>query len=206
MPTPTDLTDIFLSDSELGTLFQSTTWSVLELDPADLASSYAVRLAWPTMGAPSWKHTETVTFLRITEIDNPINKQRDTRYAAYSDEYLNQLTETSRVLNVTWVTYGPDSGLWVQKIRERLFYQEFHDLLRAEQVFAVPDVRAPQRIPELFQGQWWERWDLTITCNEFVRRNWLLRNLESAPVTIKREPPAADIVADVAELTVVHDE
>jgi hypothetical protein len=97
--------------------------------------------------------------------------------------------------------------LWTQTIRERLFYQEFHDLLRVEQVFAVPEVPAPQRAPELFQGLWWERWDLTVTFNEMVRHNWLVAYLKSTEITVSVDQTPMEGTADVTgETTVVHNQ
>ena len=57
---------------DLENLFQSVIAGITGLDPVS-----GVRISWPTDGAPAWGNQDNVIFIRVTEDDEPINKQKD---------------------------------------------------------------------------------------------------------------------------------
>ena len=196
--------------AQLNQLFQTLTISLLGItfsNNADKTPYGKVRVSWPTEGQPAWKITEDVCFIRSLEIDNPYNKQRDvyftTNYTgnnnAVDANNCNQKTSFTRVLMVTWVFYGPSSFENAQKVRDGMFYQLNHDALANNNIYLLPNTESPRRAPELFQGQWWERTDLTMYFNELVIRNLAVPYLKSAQITIMRDNNRANEIVDVTE-------
>jgi hypothetical protein len=178
------MTDTALTLDALNKLFQSLTLQMLGLS----ATAYdKVRLSWPTEGAPSWKITDDVAFLRCFETDNPYNRQRDVEHTRVDDNTLSQATAYTRVNSIEWIFYGPYSYERAQAVRDQIFYQLNRDTLERNNVYLVPDIAAPRRVPEAFQGQWWERVDLTIRFNELTVRNISIGSIASVPVSVTAE-------------------
>jgi len=171
------VSEIYLTLSQLNQLFQALTVSMLGITADN--PYYFVRIAWPQTGAPAWKITEDVCFLRIIEKEDPYNKQRDAQYDGTTLH-----TSYTRVLQVTWTFYGPNSFENAQVVRDQLFYSEGHNTLVKNNIYLIPNIQAPRRIPEAFNNQWWERTDLTIDFNELVKRELAVPYLRSAGIIL----------------------
>lgn len=153
-------------------------------DDADLVSNpyYLVRIAW--QNAPSAKYGEDVCHIRATEWDSPYNRQRHIVVQALDDVSVNIQTSYTRVLDIGFVLYGPRAYDNASKLRDAIFYQP-NKLAAAEQnIYLIPDIPAPRRIPELFQGQWWERADLSIRFNNLVVRNFAVPAIEAVNIIV----------------------
>jgi hypothetical protein len=167
------MADTFLSLSDLNSLFFKVTCAIYGLDASAPANQSKIRESWPTDGQPAWKIHDDVTFLRIGWIDDPYNRQREVRYEPIftgdpSAEDPNNLIQQMQMTNVNqiyWTIYGPNSYVNAWKIWNQLYYQSIKEMLRLKNVFLIPDIPAPQRVPESFQGQWWERCDLSARFN-----------------------------------------
>jgi hypothetical protein len=154
------MSNLIWTRKELETIFWRWTIDALGVEEEQ------VRKSWLTEGAPMWKNQEDVIFLRVSDMDDPYNRQTDVRYTP-NGEFLKRSQEYTRVHEVYWVVYGPNSYDNAEKIRYTLFGDG--DFLRKNRLFLVTDVPAPRRVPEPHDGQWWERSDLTAHFNEFVR-------------------------------------
>ena len=185
------MADTILTLDEINILFQTLTMQMLGLSmvpgPALDASAYKVRLSWPTKGAPAWKVDEDVVFLRCFEVDDPYNRQREDINSEVDIENYNQATGYTSVNSIFWMFYGPNSYANAQAIRDKIYHQEHHDTLARVNIFLLPDVKAPQRMPERFEEQWWERVDLVMHFNELVVREITGKTLASAEVQIHGE-------------------
>ena len=62
--------------------------------------------------------------------------------------------------------------------------ESYRDDLTAKDVYLVPDVKSPQRAPENFEGQWWDRSDLTAHFNNLVSLDELVPYLKSANISV----------------------
>ena len=199
-------TDIYMTLSQLNELFQGLVIDMLGYEktgsPADYseAAYTAVRLAWPTDGAPAWEIDDDVVFIRIMEHDEPINRQRETKLTAPTAFTLNEETTYTRVLELYLVFYGPNSFDRAQAIRDAFFYDEYHWQLAQDHIYMIPDVEAPRRAPELFQGQWWERTDVTFRFNEKVAKNRSINIIESAEFAVHNDDGLkADVTVTINE-------
>lgn len=177
--------------SDLNILFQTLTMQMFGLSmvvgPALDASAYKVRLAWPKGGAPAWKVDDDVAFLRCMEVDDPYNRQREVVNSAIDVTTYNQATGYTVVNSIFWMIYGPNSYANAQTIRDKMFYQDYHDILARSNIFLNSNVKSPQRSPEFFEGQWWERVDLTMHFNELVIRNITGNVITSAEINLQGE-------------------
>lgn len=172
------MADTILTLKELNSTFYTLTCQLLGLNPEDQASYNKVRTSWQKDSAPGWAITDDLFFLRITPIDNPYIKQRD---VTYSGE--NKTTAYTRVHSVNWIVYGPNSFENAETLRNGLYGAD----LSSSNLYIVPDIPAPKRVPELFNGRWWERSDLSATYYERVIRQDSITTIQGVNIQIKTE-------------------
>lgn len=169
------MADTILTLRQIEDIFQTVTMQILGLPESDAdghpINQDKVRIAWPTGGAPAWKINDDVVFLRIVPVDDPFARQRDVGYSDQDSFNTKKSVNYSRVHQVQWTCYGPNSFDNIETIRNGIFLQEFREQFKKKNLFLVADVGMPQRIPELFNGQWWERCDLIVRYNEGVERS-----------------------------------
>ena len=180
--------DEYLTLAQFEDVMQALTISLIGGSPAP-----DVRISWPTGGAPGFNITDDVCFLRCSEVDNNYSQEKTFQYFGTEDE-LTQTVAYTRVMEVHWIIYGPNSYDNAQNIRERIQYQLFHDVLAVNRVFHVPGTSAPKRIPELFQGEWWERADLTMNFYEEIIRSTAIQPIESVDIVVVRESGIETVV------------
>jgi len=191
--TDNDLNKIFqnLVISILGFDEQAATWKAWKNGDRQEAQPfnpyYFVRLSWPEVGAPAWKISEDVCFLKCTESDDEINKQRDKTRLNVDDITSSEKVDYTRVITVNFLLYGPNSYKNSQLIKNELFKLSNRYILTQNQLFMVPDDKAPVRIKELFQGQWWHRTEFNITYNNHVTIYDEVNNITSAKIVVKSE-------------------
>jgi hypothetical protein len=145
-----------------------------------------VRISWPADGAPAWKKTENVTFIKVLPDNDDYNKMRDMEYEPIVGDNVNvnQAMSYTRIIRIMWTFYGPNSEDNSQTIRDQLFYQSIHDTLANNNLYMIMDIDEPIRAPELYLNQWWERVDMSIRFNELVTRNTTVPYILTAPVII----------------------
>lgn len=142
------------------------------------------RISWPTGGAPAWGITEDIVFIQIVEVPNLYSEQLNTKYLPLDNDNVNQQTSFTRVLEVNWVFYGPNSYDYASSVRPQIGYQLFHDILARQGVYLIPGHYTPKRIPELFEGQWWDRSDVTMPFNVLTVRNLEVPYIIETDITV----------------------
>ena len=151
-----------------------------------LDCNLGVRAAWPTAGQPDWSVDQDICFLRVTGIDDPYNRQRDISYSG-SGATLTRRDTYTRVIAVNFILYGPNSFEYAEQIRGQMFWSDPKYTLAQGQLFPIPDIPQPIRFPELFQGQWWQRTDLTIRFNQFMTWISTVPAIEQAQIRLVQE-------------------
>lgn len=173
-------TDAILTKTELEDVFYNLTVSIMNNSP-----DFDVRHSWPTNGAPAFEVNDNLVFLSFYDVPSTVTQQRENTYTQEgSPEAGNMETTYTRTLSVTWKFYGPDSWDNARVLKDGLFYQEHHDTLAVQNLFLVPDFNPPQRVPELWEGLWYERCDLTIYFNEGVSINRVLPAIETVGIVV----------------------
>ena len=156
------------------------TMKMLDLDTTLEENQGKVRLAWQQKGTPSWGIDEDICFIRVTPKDSPVARCSDVLYdkTTKKDEYATKEIGYTRVYTVDWTFYGPNSYDHADKSRYLIKNnQEIIDMFNRTHLFLGDDVSMPVRLPELFQGQWWERVDFQAEYNELVIRSTKEKNM-----------------------------
>jgi hypothetical protein len=165
-----DVQDTVLTLKQIEDIFFAETCKMLGLDPTLPENQGKVRFAWPTDGSPGWSIDEDIVFLRITPIDDKIARPQDILYDTNASDYALKEVAYTRVHKIDWTLYGPSSYDNADLIRYNILSSKYLNDFRAYNLFLITDVTMPVRLPELFNGQWWERTDFQASYNELVIR------------------------------------
>lgn len=180
------MADQVLKLREIEDFFQEITCKMLNLDLTKKENQEKVRIAWPTGGAPSWKIAQDIVFLRITPIDDKMARQLNIVYDPNASDVTiaDKKTGYTRVHKIDWTLYGPNSYDNADIIRISIFDNELMMEMKKKNLALITDVSMPTRLPELYNGQWWERTDFSATFNEAVIREKQVPYISSADVRV----------------------
>ena len=175
--------NVYLSTDDLNKLFQQLTLSLTGIDDPTYRQ---IRVSWPTQGQPAWNNSDDMLFIRCVEVDDGYNRQRVVKVSAIAHDRQNVLQTTiyTRVLGVTWIIYGPKSRKNVNAIRDHILDGIARGTLAAANLYPNPSMRAPSRVPELYNGLWYEREDFTLYFNEKVVINLTIPAITNVPITV----------------------
>lgn len=127
-----------------------------------------IRWRYPAEGAPDWRISDNILFLFLLEANDPYAQQRDSQYVSQNGTVYRKTART-RVWDLQCIAYGPRAYDVVTALKDGTFYESVKKLLGDSDVYLVPDLPAAMHAPELFAGQWWERWDITLRFNELYQ-------------------------------------
>lgn len=151
--TPSQL-NIFLQALTCGML------GVISVDPA------RVRVSWQEEGQPFENAKQDVCYLACVPEDVGYSRVRDREYSGAGP-----VTETwtyTKGWRITWNAYGPTSEDNMRVIRSCMFLDYWNDQLNLGNLYPVNDPPEVVRLPELINGQWFERADFHIDMYEKV--------------------------------------
>lgn len=180
------MAEVYQTLTELEDIFQPLVVSLLGWNDLSPDVSNNVRISWIRTGMPAMDINTNYVYLRVTELDNPYNKQREFTYVTNADD-LTKRTEYTRVISLNCILYGSDSFDNAQLLRDGMFSDSAMFTLKDSGLYHIPDVASPKRTPELFQGQWWERTDVEFKFNELIIRESDMNAIDSAVTYIDRE-------------------
>lgn len=174
------MADNILSLNELGDLFYDLTVLMIGgSTPAD------VRRAWATQGAPAFDINDNVVFYKITDVESTMTALREDLYSQIgSPEDGNMQLGYTRTLQVDWIFYGASSWDYATLVRNGLYFESNRELLKLNNIYPVPQFAPPRRIPELFQGLWYERMDLSAKFNELVTLDRTVHYIKIVPLVV----------------------
>ncbi len=180
------LTSMALTPQAINVTLQTLTACMLGVDPAsDPQAYYKVRLEWPTQGQPGWRVDEDICFVRATEEDGAYNKIRDRRLSYQDAATLGSTDTYTRIWRVTWAFYGPTGFDNARLVKSALMSLDFAtETLAQMSLYLNTEIGATTRAPEKFQGQWWERTDLSVLMNELVTESLTVHSIASAEVIL----------------------
>jgi len=178
------MANIINTITELENIFQDITTQILGFDPDLPTNQDKVRIAWAPEGMPTFKITDDLVFLRVVEIDSPINRLRNITYNPPATLTGKQVTEYTRVIEAHWTFYGPNGFERADLIRHSIFLDTYKYMFNSNNLYLITDVQAPIRTPEEFMSQWWSRTDFIATFNEYVKREDDIEYLQTADITI----------------------
>jgi hypothetical protein len=142
-----------------------------------------VRNSWPQKGSPGFAITDDTLFIRCV-LDPTTYNVRDqyTKIDPNNDKQILKNRSYTRQWRVAFVAYGPNACDSLRLISSMLLEDFPHDTLAASKLYLMPDLGTPVRNPELYEGQWWERWDFAADFNEEVCESITVIRVASIPV------------------------
>ena len=173
-----------LTVAQMNGVMQAATILMLGLTPPATTGPdpayFAVRLDRQQQGQPSHGIDDDVTYIGCVRSNDQYDRVLDEYYVQAG---LTKVKAGTRVWEVRWSVYGPNSDKNSELISWRLFDQDVSNLLAAAQLYWVTDAAPPIRIlEEKGTGQWWERWDFTARFNEFAQVSTTAQSVVSAEV------------------------
>lgn len=182
----------FLTLKQLESLFWKNTMKILGIDETVPGNADLVRKAWQPRGAPAWGITKDVAFIRIGEKEDPFSILRDAILNPHTEDEAKRDNGYTRVIQVHWVFYGPNSYDRASRLRNLIFFDAYREDLTLNKIFLIPEVDTPRRVPELWEGQWWERTDVTASFNNLVTIQDLIPYFKSAEITVNTPEKVQD--------------
>lgn len=164
--------------------FQNLITEMLGLDPALPQNQDVVRIGWPEDGAPAWKRNDDRVFLKINTKNNEYNRPKDITYANKDIDNASYIMEYTRSLEVQLTLYGPNSFDNAQTIANSFLIPGFLELCSVNGLFLDTNINDPQRSPELFNGQWWDRSNLIVVFNEYMKIESTIPYIKTVDITI----------------------
>lgn len=150
-----------LTEVQLKKLFFDTMVAVTGLDGGG-----EIRWAFAQDGQPGWKIGTNMVSLNLSIADDPTDKLRDIVYQDSGDPAsLEESISYTTVLSLDCYCYGPLSFDISRQIKSGILKPAARDILRVEKVYPIPRIQAPVKVAYLFEGQWWQRYDLRILFN-----------------------------------------
>lgn len=159
-----------------------------------------VRRSWPTDGGPDWKITDNVVFMQCTEAAEDIMQPIDERWQSEGRDFLRESAST-RTIQLRLNAYGPACYESLLKLRLELLLGR--PKLKKQKIYIIPGKDSIQYAPELFQGRWWKRADLTLYFNVLISVKSIVKAIEEVNVTIKaNEPGTSDVILEPGEIII----
>lgn len=145
-----------------------------------------IRKAFPKEGAPDWKITDNVVFLNLDQRDDEYARQQNSIYSTENGTVIRRGVRT-RVWDLNVKAYGPRAFDIITAMQDGVFNIDIKRLLNPQYVFLVPYLDRARQANELFAGQWWERWDTTLTFNERYIPQEDVGHIEEVPIIYNTE-------------------
>ena len=200
------MAEIIKSIEEIEDIFRLVVLKIFKLDPEAKENQQRVRFPWGSnLGkpnndiAPLLKKIKDVCVITIIPREDLYNRQRHRRYEDRGERDLTLIEEHTDVHEVTFCNYGENAYECARKIRDGLFDLEIRRFLKQNHFALVTDVPAMRRVPEYFNSQWWNRCDVTVVFNEFVRLENEVKTIESINVQVKTVINGNEITEEIFE-------
>lgn len=159
-----------------------------------------VRRSWPMDGGPDWKITDNVVFMQCTEAAEDIMQPIDERWQSEGRDFLRESAST-RTIQLRLNAYGP--ACYESLLKLRLELLRGRPKLKKQKIYIIPGKDSIQYAPELFQGRWWKRADLTLYFNVLISVESIVKAIEEVNVTIKaNEPGTSDVILEPGKIII----
>lgn len=155
-----------------------------------------VRIGWQKQGQPGPSIDMDTCFVRCAPIDTPYSRLRDNQ-ANGTGPVIDMVDVFTRTWQSRWTFYGPNALNNAKAIQSGMIKVQFATyFLAANGIYCNPSISEPERIPENFQGQWWERMDMVIEFNEQITETLTVGSVKSVEVQIYNE------TGEIGDLTI----
>lgn len=125
-----------------------------------------IRWKYPSKGGPDWEMDDNIIFLNLSEMDDEWGKQNDSIYVTENETVIRKRART-RVWELLCTVYGPNACDIANEIKDGVFTDSIRRMLSKNEVFLIPDMPVCRYVPEVYDGQWWNRYDVALHFNEW---------------------------------------
>ena len=181
--------EIVKTVEEIEDIFRIAVFQIWNQNPDTAQNQKRIRFPYGsdlknTDSAPTWKRQEDVCFIYELPQDGSYNGFSDISYTLdKSKRDFIEVDEHTDIHALLFVNYGPNAYECTRDIRDGFKRERIREYLKKHHFFVVPPIPAIRRVPELVNGQWWNRVDVTVVFNEYVRREEPIKSIESVTVT-----------------------
>ncbi len=177
------------SIAELEAIFWAELMDILGHDTS--VTPPPVRRSWPTDGAPDWRITDNVVFMQLSEAGDAYMQDVDSVLEEAGRDLVLRRAST-RTLQLKLIAYGP--ACYESLLDVRMALVGGRPKLRKQKIYPVGGADSVQYVPELFQGRWWKRADLSMTFNCLMVFSTSVNAIEQVDVTIKANEPGSQML------------
>ena len=196
------MAEIIKSIIEIENLFREIVLDILNLDPKENHSR--VRFPWGSNldemsdigSAPAFRREDDVCMIYALPYDDPYNRGRERHTEDHGGRDLVLVDTHTDVHQLMFANYGPNAYECARDIRDGLFLQDIRRKLHRNNFALVTDCSAVRRVPELWEGSWWNRVDFTAVFNELVRRESKMLTYEKIPFTVTEISANGQVVTE----------
>ncbi len=190
---------------EIEDIFRVAVFMIWNSNPEEKQNQKRIRFPWgsdiknkQSDTTPTWKREEDVCFIYELPQDGSYNGLSDVTYEL--DEQKRDFIEVDEhtdIHTVLFANYGPNAYECARDIRDGFKRERIREYLKRHHFFVVPPIAAIKRVPELINGQWWNRVDVTVIFNEYVRREEAIKSIESVTVTATTVTNGKELIKSV---------
>jgi hypothetical protein len=148
----------------------------------DMSANTRVRLSWQTQGMPAFAIDDDVMFIRCTEEMTEYSEIRNEMLDLNDDQSATQIRVYTRSWSVFFRARGPNSFDSIRLVKSMLLTSVSHDALASSNLYLTSAMGTPQRVPELFEGQWWEQVDVICDFFEQVTETTIYNPVKSVEI------------------------
>lgn len=194
------MAEIIKTIEEIEDIFRVLVLNILKLDPSK--SHKRIRFPWGSdlkysgNTAPYWNRDDDVCTITLLPQDDSYNRNRDRKYIDKGGRDLIQVEEHTDVHHVLFANYGPNAYECARDIRDGLFREDVRRYLKQNNFSLVTDVPSILRIPELVNGEWWNRVDCSAVFNEYVRRETPINAIEEINIKAIEISQSKEIIGE----------
>lgn len=185
---------VYLTQAQIEDAIRDVLLMYYGIDEAAQDAYERVRISWPTYSGsgsqPGWDRSKDTCFIQVTPDPSDTFGDMNDTWHVYDEETDTQheIVTYHRRHNVLLIFYGPSAPEDADLFRVSLLRPKQRAFLMARGLAPLPHIPKPRRMPELDGGQWWERWDLTISMYERVS----LAFEDDFYTSIRINPPMTD--------------
>lgn len=159
-----------------------------------------IRRSWPADGAPDWLITDNVIFMQCTETNEDVMQPLDERWQAAGRDFLHEQAST-RTVQLSLTAYG--SACYENLLKLRFELLRGRPNLKKNKIYIVPGNDFVRYAPEIFQGRWWKRADLTLYFNSLIKVNSVVDAIEEINVNVKaNKPGTSDAILEPGDIII----
>ncbi len=175
---------------------QNVLCQILGIDPELNPNSayFAVRCAWQQEGQPSWQITDDVCVIRAIPENEPDNKVRDESPDDPANGYFVRNYSYAQTWTVAMTFVGPNCFDRARMVAAAMALDYAVQMFEASNLYIKARWDRPQFVPQIQDGQWWLRAELTAQFYEHVSESMTFPAAASVEVTVTTDTGVSESV------------